>query len=81
MKETRKKLTDVQAKHLSETQATLTETRTTMQAAEKNAAQVLTLIFDALGLSPDATVRYDDTTRELVIVESDTAAAAPMALV
>lgn len=70
-KETRKKLTAVQAKHLSESQEALVKARTALADADKNARQILTLIFDAVGLPEDAVVRFDDTTNELVVTSDE----------
>ncbi len=68
-KEIRKKLTAVQAKHLSDSQEALTKARTALAEADKNARQILTLIFDAIGLPEDAVVRFDDVTQELVALD------------
>jgi hypothetical protein len=67
MAETRKQLTDVQAKYLANSQETLNKARGAYEEAEKNAQQVLLLIFDALGLSSETAVRFDEVTKELVI--------------
>ena len=68
-KETRKPLSATQVKHLTESQETLNKARTALAEAEKNARQILTLIFDAVGLPEDAVVRFDEATNELVVAE------------
>ena len=72
MAEIRKALTDTQAKYLGETQAALTKARVAQQDTERHAQQVLTLIFDAHGIASDDIVRYDEETKELVVVERET---------
>lgn len=67
MAEVRKKLTETQVKFLTESQEALNRARVAYQEAEQNSQKVITLIFDAHGLSPDAVVRFDDQTNELVI--------------
>lgn len=75
MGEIRKKLTDVQAKYLTETQEALNKARTALSEAEADAQRTLTLIFDAVGLSADAMVRFDEETKELIHFEPDKAEA------
>lgn len=69
MKEKRKKLTSTQAKNLAETQEALTKARTALADADKHARQILTLIFDAVGLPEDAVVRFDEEASELVVMD------------
>lgn len=76
MAETRKKLTEVQLKYLSETQESLTKARAVFAEAEKEAQRTLTLIFDAVGLPANAAVRFDEEAKELVHLEPDISPAA-----
>lgn len=81
MAEIRKALTDTQAKYLGETQATLTKTRAALHDAERHAQQVLSLIFDAVGVASEDIVRYDEETKELVVVEHEAPVAEQLVLV
>lgn len=67
MAELRKKLTETQVKYLTEAQEALGKARAAYQEAEQTSQKVITLIFDAHGVAPDAVVRFDDQTNELVI--------------
>lgn len=66
IKESRKKLTDVQFRQLSETQAGVAQARAILQKTELDAQRVIQLVFDAHGVSPDWRAEVDNETGELV---------------
>lgn len=66
--EYRIKLTETQLRMLGETQARLAQARALQAESEREARNVISLVFDAHGLSPDAQAQLDEKTGELVYV-------------
>lgn len=65
--EKRIKLSATQLQMIGQTQAALTVARTQLAERDREAKQVLALVFDAHGIDPAAQVALDEQTGELVI--------------
>lgn len=78
-REVRHQLTERQFRALAESQGKLGQARQVVTQLEAEAQQVIELVFDAHGVSPDSQVSLDEQTRcivELVPVEEEAPARA-----
>lgn len=66
-KQIRKPLSELQARKITETQQALAVARAEFANREAHAKSVIELIADAVGVSPEAVLSFDETTRELVL--------------
>jgi multidrug resistance efflux pump len=75
MAEIRKKLSDVQMRQLSETQAAVAQARAVFEKVQSDAQRVVQLVFDAHNVPMHYTADIDQETGELVCTGEDLPAA------